>query len=76
MMRDRWTLNCSGNYVQMSLLINEMDRQQIHHKYTDAGWMNKSTNPSLAFSIWSFNIQMKRWLTKKGSMTESESDWD
>lgn len=25
--------NALGKYVQMCLLINEMDRQQIHHKY-------------------------------------------
>lgn len=33
--------NAQGKYVQMSLLINEMDRQQIHHKYRATDRMKK-----------------------------------
>ncbi len=33
--------NAQGKYVQMSLLINEMDRQQIHHKYRATERMKK-----------------------------------
>lgn len=33
--------NALGKYVQMCLLINEMDRQQIHHRYRDTDRMKK-----------------------------------
>lgn len=36
--------NAQGKYVQMSLLINGMDRQQIHHKYRATDRMKKSIN--------------------------------